>query len=228
MSGLDFLDSVAAASEPWQSFLVGVFHYDGRKMRWSEDAYKLYGFAPGEVVPTPALMLSHVHALDRVAVERLWMHASEHATQFCAAFRLIDALGLEHRGLMYGQGLDPAEGGAPILQGCLFDLTGLTEREIRKTTQEAVLRAARTHESVDRAAGILMCHLGITANAALRILMTGSNNTNIKVADLAAELVRLVENGSTGHGIDAFLASLRPPRAQTAKQAPTLPPGPIS
>jgi hypothetical protein len=212
MSGLNFLDNIAAASEPWQSFLVGVFHHEGQRMRWSEETYKLFGFTPGEVVPTPALMLSHVHPLDRVAVERLWMRASLGAAQFCAAFRLIDALGLERRVLMYGQGLGPGQGDFPVVQGCLFDLTNLFDRELRRTTREAVLRATRSHESVDKAVGILMCHLGSTADAALRVLMTGSSHTNIKVRELADELVHIVEANPSGRGIDAFLKTFRPQR----------------
>ncbi|WP_178995341.1 PAS and ANTAR domain-containing protein [Paenarthrobacter nitroguajacolicus] len=225
MSGLNFLDNIAAASEPWQSFLVGVFHHEGQRMRWSEETYKLFGFTPGEVVPTPALMLSHVHPLDRVAVERLWMRASLGAAQFCAAFRLIDASGLERRVLMYGQGLGPGQGDFPVVQGCLFDLTDLFERELRRTTREAVLRATRSHESVDKAVGILMCHLGITADAALRVLMTGSSHTNIKVRELADELVNIVEANPSGRGIDAFLKTLRPQRPAQPRLQGRQPPG---
>lgn len=227
MSGLNFLDNVSSASGPWPGFIVGVFHYDGKKMHWSEETYKLYGYAPGKVVPTPEFMLSHVHPLDRVAVERLWTHAGLGAAQFCAAFRLIDATGSERRVLMYGQGLDANRGMSAVLQGCLFDLTDLLEREARKATQAAVGGAVANRESVDRAAGILMCHLGVTAKAALQILMTGSSNTNITVRDLAEDLIHRVEEGPDGPGIDAFLASLRlPPQHGTEFEPPDTPVNP--
>jgi len=46
---------------------VGRFSYDvpTDTWWWSTSLYTVYGFAPGEVVPTTALMLAHQHPDDR-------------------------------------------------------------------------------------------------------------------------------------------------------------------
>ena len=52
---------------------TGTFHFarDTGTWTWSEQVYAIYGFAPGDVVPTTELILAHQHPEDRAEVEQV-------------------------------------------------------------------------------------------------------------------------------------------------------------
>jgi hypothetical protein len=62
---------------------AGTFYVDlaSGTWTWSEQVFTIYGFAPGDVVPTTELVLSHQHAEDRAAVERFIQEAEETGRQ---------------------------------------------------------------------------------------------------------------------------------------------------
>jgi len=72
---------------------VGRFSYDvpTDTWWWSTSLYTVYGFAPGEVVPTTALMLAHQHPDDRARAAQLIAAAVTAGKPFSSRHRILDA-----------------------------------------------------------------------------------------------------------------------------------------
>ena len=72
---------------------MGRYTYDvpTKSWWWSDEMYAIHGFAPGEVVPTTALLHAHKHPDDyEYAVKTLETVLLE-ATEYCCRYRIVDA-----------------------------------------------------------------------------------------------------------------------------------------
>ena len=57
---------------------------------WSEPTYELYGFRPGDVVPTTELVLAHQHPEDRGSVEALLLEVVERGSVVAVTGQTVD------------------------------------------------------------------------------------------------------------------------------------------
>lgn len=158
-----------------------------QKMSWSPETYALFGFAPGEVVPTVPLLISHLPAGDREA----WTTALTR----CA---VGEPMRLWH-GVVTGTGqvrtvlttaLANLDGAAVI--GQLVELTEALARDSAERVTEAISRAADTRAVIEQAKGILMAAHHIDDDAAFELLSTESQTTNTKLREVAARFVEEV------------------------------------
>ncbi|MEG4279961.1 MASE1 domain-containing protein [Microcoleus sp. MON1_C1] len=65
------------------------------ELRWSDELYRLLGFAPGTVKPTPEVFLQAVHPEDRKLVARSQRQAMFEHKPYCINYRIVLADGSE-------------------------------------------------------------------------------------------------------------------------------------
>jgi flavin-binding protein dodecin len=152
--------------------------------------YALHGFAPGEVVPTTALLLAHKHADDRARTEGRLQAVLATGEPFCCRHRIVDAAGRVHTVLSLAEGTCDETGTVVSVQGYFIDVTDSLRRAVDEAAHEAVARAAETRAVIEQAKGILMGIYRIDADAAFDLLRWHSQQTNTKVRLLADGLVR--------------------------------------
>lgn len=71
----------------WQADLLN------GKSRWSDEAFRIYGYEPGEIEPNYENFLSHVHPGDMPALKDSIDKAIMNTNSFAAEFRIIDKNG---------------------------------------------------------------------------------------------------------------------------------------
>jgi CheY-like chemotaxis protein len=59
-------------------------------VKWSDEAYRIFGFEPGEVVPTIAVLMPKIHPDDRAVVEYFYKKAIKTGDMQQCEYRLID------------------------------------------------------------------------------------------------------------------------------------------
>ena len=90
-----------------------------------------------------------------------------------------------------------------------MDLTSTLHWETERAAREAVEGALGTRSTIEQAKGILMGTLRIGSEAAFDLLAQYSQDTNIKVANTAADLVRLANSPEQAALLDAFVRELQ-------------------
>ncbi|MEG3920282.1 MASE1 domain-containing protein [Microcoleus sp. T3_A4] len=70
-------------------------HISNIELRWSNELYRLLGFAPGTVKPTPEVFLQAVHPEDRELVARSQRQAMFERTPYCINYRIVLSDGSE-------------------------------------------------------------------------------------------------------------------------------------
>jgi hypothetical protein len=191
---------------------AGTFRYDAATQRldWSDELYALHGYSRGEIVPTLDLLLSHKHPEDRDRCQDIFASACASGGYFCSYHRLIDARLREHRVLTAGEALVEA-GTLRVVDGFIIDLTSTMHWETERASREAVEGAIGTRSTIEQAKGILMGALRIRSDAAFQLLATYSQQTNIKVASTAADLVQLANNPQQHALLRTFIDELHRP-----------------
>jgi len=171
--------------------LVGWFRYDiaDDLWRWSEGMYRVHGLEPGAVVPTTALMLAHKHPDDRDASELMFKQVVQDGEHFIQRHQIFDFSGDLHTVVAVGGGVFDGAGELLAVQGYLIDLTESIRSDAAATAAEYVERAVAQRVDIDQAKGALMVAYGLTDGEAFAVLRWHSQHANIKIRDLAADLM---------------------------------------
>ncbi|MFF2314861.1 PAS and ANTAR domain-containing protein [Arthrobacter sp. NPDC058097] len=206
---------------------AGTFHYDAisGRLEWSDELYALHGYRRGEIVPTVELLYAHKHPDDRDRCHDIFMAACEAGGFFCSYHRIIDARVREHRVLTAGEAL-VQDGRLVAVEGFIVDLTSTLHWETERAAREAVEGALRTRSTIEQAKGILMGVLRIGSEAAFELLARYSQDTNIKVASTAADLVQLANSPQQAALLDTFVQELQRPSECPADREPAKPVSP--
>ena len=192
--------------------VAGTFHYDAvsGRLEWSDELYTLHGYRRGDIVPSVELLYAHKHPDDRERCHDIFMAACEAGGFFCSYHRIIDARLREHRVLTAGEAL-MEDGRLRAVEGFIVDLTSTLHWETERAAREAVAGALGTRSTIEQAKGILMGILRIGSEDAFDLLSTYSQETNIKVASTAADLVQLANSPQQAALLDTFVQELRRP-----------------
>ncbi|WP_457972688.1 PAS and ANTAR domain-containing protein [Arthrobacter sp. D1-17] len=190
--------------------LAGTFHYDvsTQELQWSDEVYVLHGYQRGEIVPSIELVYSHKHPDDRDRCHEAFAAACVSGGYFASYHRLIDSRLREHRVLTAGEAV-VGSGALKRVDGFILDLTATLHSETERAAREAVEGALGTRSTIEQAKGILMGFLRIGSEAAFDLLATHSQQTNIKVASTAADLVQLANNPHQIALLDTFIGELQ-------------------
>ncbi|MFP3461856.1 PAS and ANTAR domain-containing protein [Arthrobacter globiformis] len=207
--------------------VAGTFHYDAisGRLEWSDELYTLHGYRRGEIVPTVELLYAHKHPDDRDRCHDIFTAACEAGGFFCTYHRIIDARVREHRVLTAGEAL-VQDGRLVAVEGFIVDLTSTLHWETEQAAREAVEGALGTRSTIEQAKGILMGVLRIGSDAAFELLAKYSQDTNIKVASTAADLVQLANSPQQAALLDTFVQELQRPSASHPDRQPVKPVSP--
>jgi PAS domain S-box-containing protein len=180
------VDLVIGVGEPQR---VGRFKFflDEQRWDWSDAVARMHGYEPGTVVPTTELLLQHKHPDDRARVAAVLDRVLS-GEPFSSRHRIIDAAGRTHWVIVVGDVMCD-EAGAPIgTTGFYIDVTESLQSDI--TTVLSDVGGARAQ--IEQAKGVLMAAYGVSADRAFDILVWRSQETNIKVRDLAAHFLAAI------------------------------------
>ncbi|MGW0425370.1 PAS and ANTAR domain-containing protein [Streptomyces sp. NPDC003015] len=182
-------EATRSADEPDE--LTGVFVYRVNEdiWWWSDEMYRLFGYAPDSVTATEALLREHQHPDDRERVEKALAAGLADGTPSGCYHRIKDASGSERAVVLVADGRADDAGRVVVLRGFVIDITGPVARHARAIASDDVARARASQEDVDLARGILMAHYGVDASVALHILRRQSQHSNRKLRDLAQALL---------------------------------------
>ena len=176
--------------------LAGTFRYDvvSGEMQWSDEIYVIHGYQRGDVVPTIGVMMSHKHPDDRKRCREIFEDVCREGGFFASYHRLVDSRRRERRVLTAGQGVADTDGKPLFIDGFILDLTKTLQLETDRSARDAVAGAIGARGAIEQAKGVLMGILHIGSDAAFERLCTYSQRHNIKIADVAAVILRLANN----------------------------------
>ncbi len=176
---LSAVDVILGLGEPQR---VGRFRFflDGQRWEWSDAVARMHGYKPGEVEPTTELLLKHKHPEDRERVAAVLERVLK-GKPFSSRHRIVDTSGRTHCVVVAGDRMiDNA--GAPVgTSGFYVDVTDSLHSDITNVLSAVADARAR----IEQAKGVLMAAYGISAERAFDILVWRSQETNLKLRDLA-------------------------------------------
>lgn len=167
---------------------IGSFSYTPAAPRWtwSDGMFALHGMAPGDVVPTRALFLSHVHPEDREHVGEV-LDAADGQPHGCA-YRLVDLSGQERQVLIT---VAPVVGSETVA-GFVVDDSERERQAVSAEVNTELQVALESHAAIDQAKGMLMLVYGVDGDAAFELLRWASQQRNVRLRVLADRLVQSV------------------------------------
>ena len=156
---------------------------------WSEELYSIYGFAPGDLVPTLELMLSHQHPEDRSTVEQSLVETIEQGRPLSLWHRIVDAQGTTRQVVTVGTAERDGDGSVVAVTGFTTDVTEAVRRTTSHDVQHAMQVISESRPAIEQAMGVLMMTYAIDAEAAFALLRRYSQYHNVKVRDIARSVV---------------------------------------
>ena len=175
-------NGVALAMGPGDPQRVGRFHFyiHGQRWEWSEILEQLHGYDAGTATPTSALLLRHTHPEDRAHVAAVLDRMLD-GEPFTSRHRIIDTAGHPHWVIVVGDRTFDDVGNVVGTSGFYVDITDTMQSDI----SAAVSRVSQARAEIEQAKGLLMAAYGISADRAFDILVWRSQETNVKVRELA-------------------------------------------
>src|ERR1700754_2463318 len=179
----DAIERAMGTGEPQR---VGSFRFyiDGQRWEWSENVERLHGYEPGTVTPTTELLLSHKHPEDRQQVAAVLDKVVE-GEPFSSRHRIIDTAGRTRWVIVVGDQMLDEAGNVLGTSGFYVDFTDTMQSDI----STALSKVAESRAEIEQAKGLLMAAYGISADRAFDILVWRSQETNIKVRELAHRFI---------------------------------------
>jgi hypothetical protein len=173
---------------------VGFYTYTVKEDQWSwsDGVFELHGYAPRSVAATTELMLRHKHPDDMARAFEVLETAVHDGEPFSCYHRIIDADGKIRSVLSVGHGAKGQDGRVEQLTGYFVDLTEARRAEVQLEVDEALRRIAETRSVIDQAKGIIMAAVGCDATEAFGVLRHHSSHQNVKLNELARQLVDAV------------------------------------
>ncbi len=173
---------------------AGTFHFsrDAGTWMWSDEVYAIHGFAPGDVVPTTELVLAHQHPEDRAEVEQVLADALATGRPLALWHRIRDARGDIREVVTVGAGDFADDGTLEGWSGFQADLTEAVRRTTAREVDEALGLMAQSRPVIEQAKGALMLSYGLDADRAFLLLRRYSQRANVKLRDVARNVVEAV------------------------------------
>lgn len=202
---LNAVDLVLGLGEPQR---VGRFRFflDGHRWEWSDAVARMHGYKPGQVKPTTELLLKHKHPDDRERVAAVLERVMQ-GKPFSSRHRIIDTGGRTHCVVVAGDRMLDDSGTVIGTSGFYVDVTDSLQTDINNVLSAVADARAR----IEQAKGVLMSAYGISAQRAFDILVWRSQETNLKVRDLASRFLDAVASkasAETQSQVDRALLTL--------------------
>jgi PAS domain S-box-containing protein len=183
-----------ASGRPWDGPRVGSFRFLTRENRWewSDAVAAMHGYEPGTVTPTTELILSHKHPDDKPTVAELIDQVRREGIPFSSRHRIIDTAGKTHLVVVVGDRCRDDDGQLIGTAGFYVDVTDEYNADMQRTLDDFVSTISERRAVINQAIGMLMLGYGVPADRAFEILAWRSQETNVKLRDIATRLVDAV------------------------------------
>lgn len=163
------------------------YFFDEDRWEWSDEVARMHGYEPGTVAPTTELVVSHKHPEDREEVVELLKQVRQTRQAFSTRHRIRDRHGQVHHVIVVGNQLRDEAGEVIGSDGFYVDLTDDVNTAQAQLSHEVEDIAAR-RSPIDQAKGMLMMVYSIDADAAFDLLRWRSQESNVKLRDLAQQI----------------------------------------
>ena len=163
------------------------YFFDDDRWEWSDEVARMHGYEPGTVTPTTELVFSHKHPDDRDRMLELLQRIRRTREPFSSRHRIRDRHGRVHHVVVVGNQLRNDAGEIIGSDGFYVDLTGDLRSAQEQVSNEVEDIAAR-RSPIDQAKGMLMMIYSIDADAAFDLLRWRSQESNVKLRDLAQQI----------------------------------------
>lgn len=181
-------DRVIGMGKP-QSVGTFRFWFADQRWEWSDEVALLHGYQPGTVVPTTELLLEHKHPEDRAQVADTLARTIENAQPFSSRHRIIDTAGEVHHVIVVADQMTDETDTVIGTSGYYIDVTGALEERQQETLDDTLPELYAARAVIEQAKGALMLVYNINAEQAFRVLSWRSQETNVKLRELAARLI---------------------------------------
>jgi PAS domain S-box-containing protein len=174
---------------------VGTFRFwfVDQRWEWSDEVARMHGYQPGTVVPTTKLLLSHKHPDDRAHVQDLLDRTLRSEGSFSSRHRFLDTAGKVHDAIVVADRMADEAGTVLGTAGYYIDLTDTFDETRHETRQEVLDEALpdlfENRAAIEQAKGVLMYVYRVSAEQAFRVLQWRSQETNVKLRELAKQLL---------------------------------------
>jgi hypothetical protein len=138
------------------------------------------------VDPTTELVLSHKHPDDLAEVKGL-LQQSE--APFSSRHRIQTTTGEIRNLVVVGDAVTDDDGGIVATRGFYIDITESFNAELQQVVSEELQAIIPNRALIEQAKGMLMALYELSADAAFELLRWRSQQLNVKVTTIAADLV---------------------------------------
>jgi PAS domain S-box-containing protein len=183
---LSDLDLVLGLGEPQRAGRFW-FYLDGHRWEWSDAVARMHGYRPGQVEPSTELLVQHKHPDDRERVAAVLDRVMK-GKPFSSRHRIIDAAGRTRCVVVAGDRMLGDSGALVGTSGFYVDVTDSLHSDITNVLSAVAEARAR----IEQAKGVLMATYGISAERAFDILVWRSQETNLKLRDVASRFLDAV------------------------------------
>lgn len=182
----DISDAASLVIGAGQPQRIGRFRFflDGERWEWSDAVARMHGYQPGTMVPTTELLLAHKHPDDRSEAAAV-LDRVLRGEPFGSRHRIIDTAGHTHWVIVVGEQMCDDTGAVIGTEGFYIDATEAHQADVSAEVSEAV----SSRDRIEQAKGVLMAVYDISADRAFDLLVWRSQETNVKVRDLATRFM---------------------------------------
>jgi PAS domain S-box-containing protein len=170
---------------------VGRFQYDygTDTWTWSDAVARMHGYEPGEVEPTTELMLQHRHPED---VANVTDSLTKTKAPFSGRHRIVTKAGDIRNVVVVGEVVKDDGGEVVATRGFFVDVTAAVKEDVQKGVTDELQNIVAHRAVIDQAKGMLMAIYDISDDAAFEVMRWRSQEMNVKLYDIATELVAQV------------------------------------
>jgi PAS domain S-box-containing protein len=192
---------------------VGRFQYDygTDTWTWSDAVARMHGYEPGEVEPTTELMLRHRHPDD---VANVTASLTQTQAPFSGRHRIVTKSGDVRSVVVVGEVVKGDDGEVVATRGFFVDVTAAVKEDVQKGVTDELQNIVAHRAVIDQAKGMLMAIYDISDDAAFEVMRWRSQEMNVKLYDIATELVAqvpglLAVRDNDQHPINRLLMTLK-------------------
>ncbi|UTT59219.1 ANTAR domain-containing protein [Cellulosimicrobium cellulans] len=166
---------------------------------WSDALVELFGYAPGEVVPTTELLLWHHRTTGKDREQTLTAIARAVSGEAPVQVQVMqDARGRERAVIVLVDVAWTDPTGVPVARGVVLDVTSVVGAGARAQANEQIGLWAQSRAAIEQAKGIIALAYRVTPDAAFASLRRSSSLANVKVRDIAESIVAVAQDLPAG------------------------------
>ena len=208
--------------------MVGIYRLDvaSGTWWWSDDAYRIHGFNPGDAIPTTDLLIARLRGADVDEAEaEAELRSVGHPFSFSR--QVIAGHGEVRTVLVTGQVTTDLNTGVEIVTGYFIDLSDVQEDVAARTSSADASASAVRRTSIEQAKGLIMMSHQMGEPDASELLHSRAVASDLHLHDLSFRLLDFFQRApktkalSSG-AVDRYLRS----PSQARRPDPLAPPRP--